>query len=346
MKKFFADWRNSALVVALAAIAILLAQIITSAGTVPATRIVRLSNGATVREITQKDVVEELKRRAGDQLVLSMVSQSLIELYAAKKGVSVSERDVDQVLNFRKTLFEMQGQDLEKSLQEQSVSLDEYRDNIRTEVRKAKLVIPQEELQTEVARLQKSKELPFTLPKRFRVRLMMFLTPESAEQAVAGLNSGKSTLEEVLLLTANAEAAQKTVMYAPDMGKSDPLIDKAIKGLKPGQCSKPFAIPGSEQARGVVQLVNAYPVQTPSMESMGIAIATYMLESNYEKYAPKLRELEEAAVTAIDVQFFSQEYKTAFERFQKFREQNPKIEGFTPGTKGAEEIIPMPQGKE
>ncbi|HEX2949267.1 MAG TPA: hypothetical protein VHV83_06820 [Armatimonadota bacterium] len=323
MSKFLADWRNIALVVTAIGTVLFGSLWISAHHTTAGTAIV-----VGDREFTETDIVKELKNRAGNQIVQKLVLSALIDNYARQKDVTASPAEVDQLWNFEKTRVELAGQDFNTVLKNQGLSEKDLRDDLRTQVLQIKLIVSPDEMKSTVDKLAKSGKPPFTLPTRYRIRIMTFANAESAQNAVRVLQkTGDAGVAEAAANAADSVQAKVIRLYAPGLTPASPTITNAIKGLSAGQCSKLLPIPGKgrEDWRGVIQVVNVEPAVLPTYENSNILAGQVLLQTGGEKYAQKVNELEGQALNAVDVQFYTDEFEDARLFFKDRQLKNPVI---------------------
>lgn len=345
MKRFFADWRNSALIVALLAIAVMITMMVTAGSRGDQRPVVRVGT----RVITQQEIITALKQRAGDQVLSGMISEALLENYAAQKGVSVTQNEVAQVVEFFRLDVESRGTSLEDAIAQRGMTMEDLERQARMQAMQVKLVVPEEDRNATVAKIAKAGK-PF-LPARYHIRQLIFDSAATAKKASALLNDGtKAGLEQAASLSLSGAEATSVHLYAPGLGQAEPkpYLDKALKGLKPGQCSAPMAPPQGGAMRYVVQLVKLDPAEKADAAKHGIILGMQLMST--EKYAVAAQKLEADALDNVDVQFKSNEFKKTVDSFNKAREESPKIPGLNgnvpqvPGM-GGNAPAPAPTGK-
>lgn len=318
-KGFAADWRNFALIGAAILIIILCIAAFTADHSGGSTLVVTVGDKA----IYDKDVVGELKRKMGDQVVMQLISDALVENYASQKNIKVTDADVDQIINFQKAQMEMQGQTLDKALEQQGMKIEELRKLIRTLVMQIKLIVPDEDIKANVAKY--AGELK--LPARYRVREFFFSTPADAAKALETMKKPNGLQDGVSTALNAKDAMTVRTLPADKLGS----LAKIIEGMKTGEFSKPMPMDTKDpkKANGVqhiVQLVESLPEEKATYENRGNIVGQIMMKSD-QKYQPKAQELEADALTKVDVQFNSNEFKRAHDYFQEMKLHNPQISG-------------------
>ncbi len=84
--------------------------------------------------ITRLETIRELEKQAGAQALESLVTQKLIEQEAQKRGITVSEEEINEELANIKSRLEQQGQSLPTILEMQGLTQDEVKENLRFQV--------------------------------------------------------------------------------------------------------------------------------------------------------------------------------------------------------------------
>src|SRR3990167_3243744 len=85
------------------------------------------------RPITRLEIIKELERQGGAQTLDSLVSKVLIEQEAQKKGISVSQQDIEEQLK-------TQGQSLDQVLEAQGLSRKDLEEQTRLRIFLEKLL--------------------------------------------------------------------------------------------------------------------------------------------------------------------------------------------------------------
>jgi len=325
--KFFSDWRNIALIVAVLLIGALLVVLLPGGKSSIASKrvIVRIND----RHITEDDIVSKLKKQYGDQLVSTLVGKDLIECYAEQKKVTVSDAEIDQVIDFEKLQMEARGQDLMKQLEAKGITMPEIREQLKPMILQIKLVVPDEKIKAQLAKIVKEPHDPFAYPARYSVRQFLFLNKESAAKALALFRKGGKDNElKATSMAINNDPTKPITMFLGTEQPPDPALRAALKATKVNAYTD--ILPTPQAASGVMrilQVVTMTPEEQPTMTNRNILIGQYLMQSNQE-YQMKARDLEAEALQKVDVQFYSpDEYKQAVERFKRAQKQNPLIQG-------------------
>jgi parvulin-like peptidyl-prolyl isomerase len=340
LKRFVADWRNVALTVAAVIIVFFIVSAFTTDHSTNVGKVVRVGD----RVITDSEVVNELKRQQGDDLVMRLISLNLIESYAAQKNVSASREEIEQVLNFNRFQAMLQNKDFDKSMAEAGVSPDEMRRQVTSLVLMVKLVVPKEKIAATVAKLLKQKPVPLAYPARYTVRQYAYTTEADAKAALALFNKGGKDMEEAANKSINKPKPEDTVTVIPALTeKFEPKLKALLATLKDGQFSEVYKAPSKIFL--IIEMVKSQPEELPTAENRGIMIGQQLMKED-EELALKAKNLEADALRSVDVQFYTQAYKQAYEKFTKFQDQNKVINpggaSSTPGSSAPPSLPPLP----
>lgn len=90
--------------------------------------------------ITRLEIVKQLERLGGNQVLNSLVAQKLIMQEAKKKGLVASDKEVDAQIKIEEEQYKKQGQSFSDALKAQHMTLPEYREQIRFEKTVPKLL--------------------------------------------------------------------------------------------------------------------------------------------------------------------------------------------------------------
>lgn len=90
--------------------------------------IVALVNG---QPITRLSVIQELEKRGGNQTITSLITQVLIQQEAEKKGITVSDSELDEEVKKIEDNLKKQGQKLDDALLFQGLTREDFIEQIR-----------------------------------------------------------------------------------------------------------------------------------------------------------------------------------------------------------------------
>ncbi len=171
--RLIADWRNIALlIVTIIAVVLLALRLTAGAG---GNQVLAMVSG---KPILEKDLVSELKHQRGDQMLMEMISEDVIQDYAAQQKITTSESEIDQFLNYKNAQLEMgsEGQTLDEYLKAHQQSLADYRKGVRLGILQMKLIVPETDIKAELAK----PDAQYDLPKRYQFHDYQFLTEDLA----------------------------------------------------------------------------------------------------------------------------------------------------------------------
>ena len=203
----------------------------------------------------------EWEQRALQRRVLEeLVDKTLIEAFAEKTGVEASEEEIDRAIEDVMTRAHIDRAQLEKAFQRDGIRYQEYRDQIRDQIIKAKLI--QREIRSRID-IQDEQIQGYYLdhPEEFRteqgmvLRHILFPLPNdpTPEQVEAARVKAERVRQEILAGLPFEEAART---YSQDQtaaqggwlgffrkGTLSPGMEKAVEGLPEGEVSEPVLTP-------------------------------------------------------------------------------------------------------
>ena len=92
------------------------------------------------KPITRIQVIKDLEKRSGDQALDSLITRSLINQEAAKKGIKVTNQDLDAEISKISDSLKSQGQDLEQVMATQGLTQQDVRDQLDLQLKIEKLL--------------------------------------------------------------------------------------------------------------------------------------------------------------------------------------------------------------
>ena len=320
MAKFFADWRNSVLIVTTIGTLVFGYLLLTGSQAFSPTVI---TVGA--KSFTERDVVKELKDRAGFPIVSDMITSELLQQYAASHDITLTDSDVDQLVDLNKRQYEMSGTTLEDALASQGMTLSTFRKTQQLYALETKILLTPDEMKAAVAQAAKAGP-PFAFPKRYLYRAFTFADEGAANAAIALLGDRtEASLNRVLADSANPGESRQVRMF---VSGSNPKNEAIFKGLQPHECSKPMAFAaGENKAYNFIQLVDIEPAVIPTYENSNIAAGFAYWRNNMAKYASRLREIEGQVLDKVDMQFVTVDYDNVKKFFTDIKVKNPVIPG-------------------
>ncbi|KXK10912.1 MAG: Foldase protein PrsA [Microgenomates bacterium OLB23] len=143
------------------------------------------------RPIFRMQVIKELEKQGGQQALDSIVTQELIKQEAAKKGMTVTDEDLNNKMNDLDTQFKAQGQSLDKVLEQQGLNRDLIKDQLRVQIMLEKLLgdkikVTEEEVD---AAVEEQKEIFAQETDKEKVRTTVRETLKSQKAFNRGANT-------------------------------------------------------------------------------------------------------------------------------------------------------------
>ncbi|MHB9134638.1 MAG: SurA N-terminal domain-containing protein [Armatimonadota bacterium] len=339
MKTFFKDWRNTALIIAVVVIILMLAWPLLAGSGDRSPKIAKVGNDS----ITEQMLVKEMKRQIGDQTLVTMISEKLMEQFAAKKGVTINDGEINGYVQYQRLLMEMQGESLDDMLKAQGLTMDEIRDNVRRIGIQVKLIVPNGMIEKEIVKSEKQ----LSLPAYYRIRELYFESEADAKKGIEMMKKGEEGLTQALSLAKNGQDALKIRLYAPGvMGPSeDKKVSALLKNMKSGQCSPPLVMPNSvmPEARRVIQVVEAVPPLKPTFENSLIIVGQQLMRTDKDLQVVA-RGIQGEALQAVSASFYGSaaDYPKAYKIFEDARLNNPVL----PSADSPTDIQLPPMGSE
>lgn len=92
------------------------------------------------RPVYRMTIIRELEKQGGQQAMDSLVTQELIKQEASKKGLTVTNEDLDKKMADLDAQFKAQGQTLDKVLEQQGLTRDAVKDQLKVQIALEKLL--------------------------------------------------------------------------------------------------------------------------------------------------------------------------------------------------------------
>jgi peptidyl-prolyl cis-trans isomerase SurA len=258
----------------------------------------------------QEQVRREVLRPVLDQLVLERLQAQR----ARELGIQVSEQEIDAAIAGIREENRLSEELLERLLRERGVSREDYRREIRSQIRLSKLV--RQEIgarialsDEEIAAYYDEHRQEWRRPERIRIRHL--LVPLAADPAPAEVEAARARADAVRARAAGgADFADLVRAETPGAAPGvDPLSGEIARGeLFPALEEAAFALPVGGvggPVRGpagfhVVQLAERLPAVEPTLEEMRASIEQKIGErKTRERFGSWLKQLRESAVVEI-----------------------------------------------
>ncbi len=92
------------------------------------------------RAISRYSLIKELEKQNGKAVLDTMISEKIIENEASKKGITVTDSEIDQEVKVVESGILAQGGTLDTALLQQGMSIDDLKERIRTQKMVEKLL--------------------------------------------------------------------------------------------------------------------------------------------------------------------------------------------------------------
>lgn len=334
MKTWLKDWKNPALLAAVIII-VFMAIALSARGPVSNTGIVRIN----AKIITEKMLVDRLKDQNAAGVLRQMISDELLAQYAAKQGVTVTDSDLDQLVDSEAFRLQLTGgKSMDDALSEQGMTMAGYRESLYSTALQAKLLIPDSEVKAEVAKLGHQLDLP----ARYTIREFVYSNPEDAKAAIESLKRPDGVMDATRAAV-NGMAAKRTQMLVEGLHPESDKIIGLVKGLGAGECTQPIATGGVQI---VLQLVQSQPAEQGTYDNRAMLVAEQILRAKQTKrtsdFMVKQNDLMAGAMDNADVMFYpaADTYPAVRDSYKKAKNENMVV----PGTSDSSTPAKTPAG--
>jgi len=329
-----ADWKNPALLAAAVLIVLLLVLVFVYGSQSINARIVTVGDVI----ISRKDVLTETRRQGGDQMLLKMIDDTLLQNYARQLNITTTEDELQQILKPDTLRAAVGGMTLEEAMLKRGMTVGDLRQEYTLALLRMKLTITDDDIKAAYADLAKKKKLsefPYTLPACYRYRRFIAQDEQQAKAMVAILQKTDTPKSKRITDAAVSSMDPKSAMllyYVDGTPPQDyPALLSQLPKLQPGQVSKPVQIDlGQMGMKGwvFVQLDSVTPMQQPTLKNCRVQIGLSLMQG--EKYNQRLKTVKMDAFQKVEINFSSDEFKEAYDSIQQ-----QKRESFN---------VPAPQG--
>lgn len=288
----------------------------------PLITVVALVNNDVVTSYQLEQKLVEMKSLAqqgaatqvetSDREVLNLLIEDLlVQQRIAQLGLSVSDQELTSAIEDVQRQNKLTLEQLQTALQAQGVSMADYRQNLRKEILRYKLINQEVRSKVEVTRTQicdyfDAHRSEFTQPPSLHLARLSFPLAVTAndelrqrlmqqariarQQLLAGKN-----LEDVIRDSGGAaEGGDMGVMAETEL---HPELQKAIEGLTAGEVSEPTLALGGLH---VCKVIERTPATAELTDDVSASIEKILSEQNSEKrFAEWKKELRKGAVIDI-----------------------------------------------
>lgn len=281
--------------------------------------------------ITEGDIIKELKARAGKRVISDMVMASAYRQYAQEKGVTVNDSDVEQLYRFSSEQYLINngmttGKTLEETLKDEGIPLEDYKNDLRTIALQIKMVVTDDEMKKAVDDLIKSKQAPYTMPKHYRIRQLVFPNKTIAVNQVEEMRDGSTHgLVTALGFALNQRTGFRPIIYAPGVvqAKANPQLDQVLRDMRKGDISKPFQLNGTTYF-AVVQVLDVFTPIIPTYKDSNLIAGQYLMQADVINYGKRKSDLEAQVLQKTPPQFLSSDYNDLNNYFKELKSESPE----------------------
>ena len=163
-----------------------------SAGDTASYRIERVVARVNDRVITSDRLYERLFRINGEQVLVQMINEMLIEDEAEAQGVEVSDKELDEQIDEFKAGFEDED-GFANWIKQQRLTEKEFREQLRLNMLQERVIIKVNELTVtdeEVADFFENNKENLGTPEQYRVRHIVVDSQEAGEELLIALEAG------------------------------------------------------------------------------------------------------------------------------------------------------------
>jgi peptidyl-prolyl cis-trans isomerase SurA len=266
----------------------------------------------TVAQIAASDLPperrEEVLANLGSRLFRDMLEELLLVSRADQLRIQPTEEEVDRgVRGVRENLGIGSDDELASALASQGMSLAEFREQVRTQLR-MRAVVSREvtaEIDLEeddLRRVYRADEARFRLPERFRVRELIVLEDEERDPAEVRaladaihreLEQGRPFEELASLHAESGDTSDLVDLGWIEKGELDAELEAAIASLGPGEYSQPVP------ARGGLHILEVLEHEPSRLQTFGEVADQIEKQERQRLYNEKIgtymRKLEESA---------------------------------------------------
>jgi peptidyl-prolyl cis-trans isomerase SurA len=235
-------------------------------GLAMATTVSRIAAVVNSEIITTRQLERELAERAGDadipdskmaelrqQVLSELIEQTLIEQRVKELGIKVADEEIEAAIDDVRNQNKLTREQLIEALRFQGMDYEKYRENLRQQILRYKLVGREVQAKVEVTNkevrdyfrehINEYREEPF-----LRLSRITFPIPEKAtavqieairnraQEALARLQQGEEFYPVLLSFSAD-QSAEGGDMGTFGEGELTPAFEKAVRGLKEGEIS-------------------------------------------------------------------------------------------------------------
>jgi parvulin-like peptidyl-prolyl isomerase len=269
--------------------------------------------------ITQQQLVDEMLRRREAEFVLGdVIRRMILEQEAKKRGVQVTEQDLDQLIKEQKALSDKASWD---GMVKQNPNFEQtLRDNMRPQLLLCRLVVDEKKAR----KFFNDHPEIFDTPAKVSYRRIVVKSKQEAEEVRGLLVAGKAKFEDLVkersvdTLTKSKggvledQPAPKGAMIAGPYAEAS----KVLESQPLDEYSPPVAYPYPENAYQIIQVMKRTPAQKARYEDHRIRALLAAASTGLQASNTLQELLQKATVEVLDPKFatLTQYYRTLKER--------------------------------
>ncbi len=224
--------------------------------------IVAVVNNEAITDYQLNRRIEELSRNGGAQLAMpelrqkaldSLIEESLVRQRAEELGMEVSDEEMEAAIRDIRQQNDLTMEQLESALQAQGISMDEYREQLREQIIRYKVIGREVRDRSEITgeeireyfrtHIDDYRRAPTVRLSRITIAVPEGASPEEvekarkmAEKAVERIRDGEDFTDVFLDLSADP-AVSGGDMGTFAEGELAPVFDRAVRDLEQGEVS-------------------------------------------------------------------------------------------------------------
>ncbi|MFP3939728.1 MAG: peptidyl-prolyl cis-trans isomerase [Thermoanaerobaculia bacterium] len=251
---------------------------------------------------------QERMANLGDRLFRDMFEELLMLSRADQLRIHPTEEEVDRALRSVRESFGIESEDeFAAALSSQGMSLAEFREQVRDQLRMRQVVAQEVTAQIELEeddlrRIYRADRERWRTPARFRVRELIVLEAEdrdpeevraTAEEIHDELESGRAFDEVAEVYAERGLTSDLVELGWMTSGELDPTLETAVASLDPGEFTEPVPARGGLH---IVQLMEREEAQVRPFSEVAEQLEAQERQRLVgERLEDYMRELEEAA---------------------------------------------------
>lgn len=270
-------------------------------------RIVAVVNDTIITLSELESAEKESKSALGsgsldrDEILNELINKRLMKQVAERYGIDVTESELDSAIGDVMERNNFTEEVLRTELIKQGMSYEEYRDQLREEIRQVKFTevvfrgqvqVSEEDIENYYLQNRDS----FSGPPEYRIELMIIGGKKEKERLaviVELLSKGEDFGGLVKEFSDGPATENSGDMGFIKMGEIDGNIERAALGLRKGELSEPFSI---GQGTALVRLIDKRAGQMVELQKVRAEIGQKLYEQlSMDKYDKWLEDIRDSA---------------------------------------------------